>query len=103
LRKKIYVIRQGHGPFLFYVAVRQIDKLEPGLVGAEHAIRLCHLADLAAVTIDRIGRVDQFAYLRRVLKTAAQILPVIPPGTDDDRIFLAPFGVKIRELGFRLF
>ncbi len=55
------------------------------------------------IPFDRIGRVDQFVYLRCVLKIAAQILPVIPPGTDDDWIFLAPFGVEIGQLRFSLF
>ena len=40
-------VRQGHGPFLFYVAVRQIDKLEQGFIGAEHAFCFGHLAVFA--------------------------------------------------------
>ena len=52
------------------------------------------------VAFDRIGRVDQFAYLRRVLEITAQILSVIPPGADDDSILFTPFSVEIRDCGY---
>ena len=50
-----------------------------------------HFPDLPMAALYRIGGVDQLADGGSVLKIAGQLLPVVFPALDNNRVFLPPF------------
>ncbi|MHC2180673.1 hypothetical protein ACVLD2_001018 [Paenibacillus sp. PvR052] len=50
------------------------------------------------VALDDVRRVDEFTNLRRVLKEGRQLIPMITPGTDNERILRSPDFLEPIEL-----
>lgn len=55
------------------------------------------------IAFDGVGRVNKPADFLGILKIAAQVGPVLLPGTDHDRVFLVPFCSKVFKFHFCLF
>jgi len=66
-------------PFLADVLIGQINQFQQSHVRRERAFGFGHLAYLAMKALDRIGRVDEPADGRVVLKVGAQLGPVVAP------------------------
>lgn len=55
------------------------------------------------VTLDGVGRVNKPADILGILKVAAQVGPVLLPGTDHNRVFFVPLRSKAFEFHYSLF
>ena len=93
-------VSYGHGPFLTYVAVSEINQFFKGGVIREHALVFCHFPYLAVIALDGIGGINHASYIRCKLEVFGKLFPVVLPRLDDDRIFLAPFFIQIKKLCF---
>ena len=87
----------GHGPFLTYVEVSEINQLFKGGVVREHALVFCHFPHLAVIALDCIRGINHTSYIRRKLEVFSKPFPVILPRLDNDRVFLTPFFFQIQE------
>lgn len=55
------------------------------------------------VPLDGVGRINKPADILGILKIAAQVGPVLLPGTNHNRIFFVPLRRKVSEFHFSLF
>jgi len=85
------------GPFLHHILSHQVQHFHQGIVIREDCFAFGHLPQLAMVTFDDIGCVDDFTDLRRVFEESGQLRPIVPPGTDNQRIFVSPEDFKFIE------
>ena len=74
------------------------DTVAEKQAGIRRECRFClgHFPELPVKALDRIGRIDQAAYLLGVLEIAAQVGPILPPGPSDLGVFSAP-ALRIRK------
>lgn len=93
-------IGQWHGPFLTYIAVCKINKFLKGCIRWEHALVFCYLADLTVIPLNGICGIDKLTDDRSILEVFGQLIPVVLPGSDNDRILFTPFFIQLEELIF---
>jgi hypothetical protein len=64
------------------------------LLGREVSSGFDRLADLAVQCLDRVGGVDDAAYVGREGEEGDHVLPGLAPGGADHRVALAPVGLE---------
>ena len=67
------------GPFPENVLSRQIQGFLESLVVRENAFSLCDFPELAVITFDHVGCVDNLADLRRIFEESGEFSPVAFP------------------------
>ena len=92
-----------HGPLFENIAVCQEKQFTRRFGGGKNAFRFGDFAQLTMVAFQRVGGVDQATDLRGISEEGRQILPVVFPGTDGDRIFVSPFVSELTQLRFCAF
>lgn len=77
-------------PFLGHIHRDQIEHFQQGFIGRKNTFPLGHLSQLPVVALDYVRGVDEFANFRWVLEEGQELLPVVAPRTDNERIFGSP-------------
>ena len=72
-----------------------VQQLEQRVFMGEATFGLGQFTELAMHRLNRIGRVNRFAHLFRVLEVNGEILPLTPPGLDHQRVLRAPFRFQL--------
>lgn len=87
-------LRVDHVPFLppaspFFRNIHhgQIQHFQQAVIRREYRLFPGHFPKLPVEALDRVGRIDQVAYLLRVLEIGAQVGPIFPPGMRNPGVF----------------
>jgi len=77
-------------PFRLDLPQCQVDQLDCRVIARKMSLVPDRLADLAMQALDRVGRVDDLADLRREREERDDLLPLAAPAGDDRWVLLAP-------------
>lgn len=97
---EIVAIGKWHSPLLPYITVCKINQFLKGCIRREHAFVFCHLTDLTVIPFNSICCIYELTNSRSVLEIFGQLIPILLPGPDNDRILFAPFFFQLKKFIF---
>ena len=90
-------VTQRHRPFLIDIGQGQIEQFQQRIVTGERSPVLDNLAQTHVYRLNRIGCVNHFSDIERVVKEWRDTRPVAAPGFDDGRLVSAPLSIEFIE------
>ena len=78
-------------PFLTDVTLSKVDQFKKGHIRCKGCFVLGHLPYLPMEALYGVGSIDQPSDILGVFKVSTELVPVVFPGGNYDRVFLLPF------------
>ena len=91
-------VSERHCPFLADVGQGQIEQFQQRIVTGERSPILGDLAQTHVHRLNRVGRVNDASYLRRVVEERRDACPIAASGFDDGRVVSVPLVLELIEL-----